>query len=208
MDGRCGEWILDRARNHFKKLKGENMENWYAMRTVPDQEEVAVDLIRRTVDPSLWEACRVLQKQKLFRADGKLILDTERMFPGYIFLKTDRIHEIVEILGRSREYPRLLGNVENQTVRIEEEDLAFLKQVCGEELEQTMGLSEVETDKEGNLVRIKGILKPYSERIVRKRLRKRYVLAEVGLFGRQETVLFGIRLPGDEIWQSKRSINI
>ena len=182
------------------------MEHWYAMRTIPDQEEAAADLIRRTMDPSLWEACRVLRKQKLFRADGKLILDTERMFPGYLFLKTDRIQEIAELLSRSREYPGLLGNGEDQAVRIEEKDLAFLKQVCGEKLDRPMGLSEVEADEEGNLVRIEGILKPYSERIVRKRLRKRYVLAKVGLFGRQETILFGIRLPGDKIWQSTRQI--
>ena len=69
-----------------------------------------------------------------------------------------------------------------------------------------MGLSEVETDDEGNLTRVGGILKPYSGQIVRKRLRKRYVLAEVGLFGRQETILFGIRLPGDQIWQNDTKI--
>ena len=71
---------------------------------------------------------------------------------------------------------------------MEEKDLAFLKQVCGEQLDQPMGLSQVEADEEGNLIRVEGILRPYSQKIVRKRLRKRYVLAEVGLFGRQETV--------------------
>ena len=86
----------------------------------------------------------------------------------------------------------------------EEKDLAFLKQVCGEQLDQPMGLSQVEADEEGNLIRVEGILRPYSQKIVRKRLRKRYVLAEVGLFGRQETVLFGICLPGDRIWEGRR----
>lgn len=184
------------------------MEQWYVMRTVPNQEEMAAELIRRTIDPSLWQSCRVLRKQKLFRADSKLILETKRMFPGYLFLKTDRVHEIAEILSRSREYSRLLENGKDEVVRIEEKDLAFLKQVCGEKLDRPMGLSKVEVDEEGNLVRIEGILKPYSESIVRKRLRKRYVLAEVGLFGRQETILFGIKLPGDEIWQSKRTISM
>ena len=91
-----------------------------------------------------------------------------------------------------------------QAVRMEEKDLAFLKQVCGEQLDQPMGLSQVEADEEGNLIRVEGILRPYSQKIVRKRLRKRYVLAEVGLFGRQETVLFGICLPGDRIWEGRR----
>lgn len=176
------------------------MENWFVMKTKLGKEEEAAELIRRTVQSSLWDVCTVPKKQKLFRADGKLILDIECMFPGYLFLKTDRIREMEEVLKHSREYPELLGTGEQKAVRIEEEDLAFLKQVCGERLERSMELSKVETDEEGNLVRIEGSLKPYSGTIVRKRLRKRYVLAKVGLFGRQQTVLFGIRLPGDEIW--------
>ena len=146
-----------------------------------------------------------IEKAKLFRADGKLILDTELMFPGFIFVKTDQMGELAEVLERSREYPQPVGGKECP-VRIEEEDLRFLQQVCGECLDVPMGLSEVETDDEGNLIRIGGILKPYSGQIVRKRLRKRYVLAEVWLFGRQETILFGIRLPGDQIWQNDRKI--
>ena len=51
--------------------------------------------------------------------------------------------------------------------------------------------SQVEADEEGNLIRVEGILRPYSQKIVRKRLRKRYVLAEVGLFGRQEPFYLG-----------------
>ena len=108
------------------------------------------------------------------------------------------------MLKRSREYRHLLGEGGGQAVRMEEKDLAFLKQVCGEQLDQPMGLSQVEADEEGNLIRVEGILRPYSQKIVRKRLRKRYVLAEVGLFGRQETVLFGICLPGDRIWEGRR----
>lgn len=181
------------------------MENWYALRTVPGKEEAAAKLLRQTVDPALWDVCSVLKKQKLFRADGKLILDTELMFPGFIFVKTDQMGELAEVLERSREYPQPVGGKECP-VRIEEEDLHFLQQVCGKRLDVPMGLSEVEADDEGNLIRVGGILKPYSGQIVRKRLRKRYVLAEVGLFGRQETILFGIRLPGDQIWQNDRKI--
>ena len=181
------------------------MDNWYVLRSVPGKEETAVELLRKTVDPELWDVCTVLKKQKLFRTDGKLILDTELMFPGFVFVKTDQMEKLAEVLERSREYPRPVGGKECP-VRIEEEDLHFLQQVCGKRLDVPMGLSEVEADDEGNLIRVGGILKPYSGQIVRKRLRKRYVLAEVGLFGRQETILFGIRLPGDQIWQNDTKI--
>ncbi|MFR3571713.1 MAG: transcription termination/antitermination NusG family protein [Sellimonas intestinalis] len=109
------------------------MENWYAMKTMPEKEEEAAELIRRTIPPSLWESCTILRKKKLFRADGKLILSMEKMFPGYLFLQTDRIQDVSEMLKRSREYPHLLGEGGGQAVRMEEKDLAFLKQVCGEQ---------------------------------------------------------------------------
>ena len=120
------------------------MENWYAMKTMSEKEEEAAELIRRTLPPSLWESCTILRKKKLFRADGKLILSMEKMFPGYLFLQTDRIQDVSEMLKRSREYPHLLGEGGGQAVRMEEKDLAFLKQVCGEQLDQPMGLSQVE----------------------------------------------------------------
>lgn len=74
------------------------MENWYAMKTMPEKEEEAAELIRRTIPPSLWESCTILRKKKLFRADGKLILSMEKMFPGYLFLQTDRIQDVSEML--------------------------------------------------------------------------------------------------------------
>ena len=85
------------------------MDNWYVLRSVPGKEETAVELLRKTVDPELWDVCTVLKKQKLFRTDGKLILDTELMFPGFVFVKTDQMEKLAEVLERSREYPQPVG---------------------------------------------------------------------------------------------------
>ena len=62
------------------------MEKWYVMRTVPGKEQKAAELMERTVDRNLWKQWRILKKQKLFRAKGHLFLNTEDMFPGYIFV--------------------------------------------------------------------------------------------------------------------------
>lgn len=175
------------------------MGKWYVMRTVPGNEQNAIELMERTATRSLWRHCRILEKQKLFRVKGSLLLNTEDMFPGYIFVETEKADELQEELKRSREYPKLIGNLKPEIIPVEDKDLEFLKSVCGPELDKPMALSEVETDKEGNLIHIGGILKKYESRIVRKRLRKRYVLAQIELFCRKENVLFGIRVKGDEI---------
>lgn len=175
------------------------MGKWYVMRTVPGKEAKAAELIERTVEHRLWVKWRILKKQKLFRVKGHLVLNVEDLFPGYIFVKTEHPQELSEALERSREYPRMIGNVKAEIIPVEEKDLEFLKNVCGYDLQNPMELSEVEADEEGNLIHIDGILKNYENRIVRKRLRKRYVLAEIDLFSRKENILFGIRMPGDEI---------
>ena len=175
------------------------MEKWYVMRIVPGKEAEALELMGRTVDPRLWTKRRILKKQKLFRVKGHLFLNVEDLFPGYIFVETEHPKELSEALERSREYPKLIGNVKAEIIPVEEKDLEFLKNVCGEDLQKPMALSEVEADEAGNLIHIGGILKNYENRIIRKRLRKRYVLAEIDLFSRKEDILFGIRMPGDEI---------
>ena len=124
---------------------------------------------------------------------SRLPLFTNRPDPG-----------CVRNVKRSREYPHLLGEGGGQAVRMEEKDLAFLKQVCGEQMDQPMGLSQVEAGEEGNLIRVEGILRPYSQKIVRKRLRKRYVLAEVGSLEDRKPFYLGICLPGDRIWEGRR----
>lgn len=175
------------------------MSNWYVMRTIPEKEEKAIALMQRTLNHKLWIQCRVLRKQKLLRSGGRLYVYSEEMFPGYIFIQTDFPEELQEELQKSREFPKLIGNQQIDIVPVEEEDLQFLKSVCGENLNKEMEISKVEVDNEGALTGVEGILRPYRDRIVKKRLRGRYVLVAVKLFNREEDVLFGIRLESDEI---------
>lgn len=175
------------------------MGRWYVMRTVPGREQEAAGLMERTLDRKLWDQCRILGKKKLFRADGRLILTRETMFPGYLFVETDAPERLADELVKSREYPKFIGNGPADIVAVEEADMRFLESICGDGLQNDMELSPVEVDGEGNLTHIEGVLKQYEDRIVRKRLRKRYVLAEVPLFQRKEKVLFGICLPEDGI---------
>lgn len=77
------------------------------------------------------ESVESFEKQKLFRAKGKLLLSMETMFPGYIFVKSSLSKELEEELNKSREYPKLIGNEPIETIPVEEQDLRFLQAVCG-----------------------------------------------------------------------------
>lgn len=170
---------------------------WYVMRTIPGKEEDAVSLLNRKIDYHLWMKCQILWKQQLFRVKGEYLVSRKKMFPGYVFIKTECSGKLREMLQRSREFPQLVESGREELVTVEQEDLRFLQSICGRELEHDMGLSTVEIDADGQVRNAEGALKEYVGRIRRQRLRHRYVTAEVELFNRREDVLFGIRVEGD-----------
>lgn len=173
--------------------------SWYVMRTVPGREEKAAELLEKKVDRRLWENCRILKKQQLFRIHGKYVINRKELFPGYLFVETGSPERLAEELERSREFPKLLGETRAGVAKVEDDDLRFLRNACGDSLEKDMELSTVQVDEEGQVRDAAGTLKTYLPNVVRQRLRQRYVIARVPLFNRMEEVLFGIRLEEDEV---------
>ena len=171
--------------------------DWYVMRTIPGKEQEAIELTEKKISHKLWDCCRILRKQQLFRIHGEYTVSKKEMFPGYIFIRTKHPEMLTEELKKSREFPQLIGNQQIAIVPVEPDDLRFLESVCGQELTHDMKLSTVEVDNEGQVQNADGVLKPYVGRITRQRLRHRYVTANVVLFNRQENILFGIRMDGD-----------
>ncbi|MEZ3486169.1 MAG: hypothetical protein K1W22_06135 [Lachnospiraceae bacterium] len=172
---------------------------WYVMHTIPGKESDAVNLLGRKVSHTLWQNCRILKKQQLFRTQGNYLLSRKDMFPGYIFICTEHPEALEEELKKARQFPQLTGKQEDNLVPVENKDLRFLENVCGKDLMHDMRLSTVWVDEDGQVRSAIGALKPYVGRITRQRLRHRYVTAEVPLFNRVENVLFGIRMEGDPI---------
>lgn len=172
---------------------------WYVMCTIPGKEPEAAALLVRKVSRTLWQDCRILKKQQLFRTQGIYLLTRKDLFPGYLFIHTDCPEELAKELQKSRPFPQLICGKTENLVPIEDEDLKFLKHVCGRDLAHDMRLSTVRVDGQGQVRSATGALEPYIGRITRQRLRHRYVTAEVPLFNRNENVLFGIRLEGDPV---------
>lgn len=172
---------------------------WYVLQTPVGREEEAAELLIQKIDHALWDGCRILKKQQLFRIKGKYVLSRKDMFPGYIFIHTEYPEELAKALYRAKKFPQPVGGSDPALIPVKEEDLRFLQSVCGSRLEHEMPLSLVTVDKEGKILNATGVLAPYLRQLSRQRLRLRYVTAGVSLFNRREDILFGIRLAGDEI---------
>ena len=168
------------------------MEQWYVLKTVPGREQKAADLIKRAVTPGLFKECRVLRKIKVFRSGGALHFPEDVLFPGYVFIRTAFPEALEKELKRSRDFPQFPS-----VTPVEPADLAFLKHVCGRDLNQPMGVTRLTLDGDSRIVRADGVLNGYLNRIIKLNLHKRFALAQVELFGRIQPVLFGVTLEQD-----------
>ena len=199
------------------------MEQWYVLKAVPGREQEGADLIKRAVIPGLWEECQVLRKVKVFRSGGALRFPEEVMFPGYVFVKTSCPQALAGELRKTRDFPQFFfagvqkrgrgygkiwenGSAEGteryqdllpDLVPLEKTEILFLQDVCGENLQNMMGISYITLNSENRIIRVDGILEKYLDRIVRVNLHKRFALVEAPLFNRAYPILFGICLEKD-----------
>lgn len=174
------------------------MEHWYALYTVPGKEQEAAELLERAVNHDLWHCSRIPRKVKVFRSGGMLHFLEDVMFPGYLFVKTADAKGLSNELRRAKKFPQLIGNQKNMLVPVEEKDLRFLQDVCGENLQQVMGITKITLNEKNRIVQAEGVLEHYCDRIVKLNLHKRFAIVEVELFNRRQAVLFGVKLEQDE----------
>lgn len=174
---------------------------WYAVQTITGKEEKAMDEIKKVVESRVCEDCFLLKREAVWRIQGACRIHTENLFPGYIFIRTQYPEEFYRQLKTVPQYTRILGKEDDGFYAVSKEEEIFLKRLLNKDSENTVRLSTVEVDKDGNIVGCEGPLKHYLGYVVKKRIRLRYVVIRVHLFGRDREILLGIRLDGD--WEEK-----
>ena len=172
---------------------------WYAVQTITGSEEETAENIRKMVDTEIYEDCFLLKREAVWRIRGTCRVHVERLFPGYVFISTQHPKKLYQQLKRVSSYTKILGREEEEFYPVSPEEEGFLKELLNGDAEYTVRLSPVEADDQGNITACGAPLKKYLDRVVKKRLRLRYVVIRVHLFGRDREVLMGLRLEGDQI---------
>ena len=171
---------------------------WYAVQTITGNEEEAIESIRRMVDKDVYEDCFLLKREAVWRIQGACKVHVERLFPGYVFVSTESPKELYQQLKGVSSYTKILGKEEEEFYPVSAEEEGFLKELLNGDEEYTVRLSPVEVDEQGEIVECGRPLEGYLDRVIKKRIRLRYVIIRVHLFGRDREILMGIRLGGDE----------
>lgn len=165
---------------------------WYVIQVTTGKEEAMKMLVEREMDSGSDERCFYIKRERIWRRDGQCILHVETMFPGYLFVITSQPKELYWRLKSIPQFTKLLRTENEEFLAVEPDEQEFLENLLNNDHEDIVRLSKVRLDKNGEIKSAEGPLKHYIKRIVKKKLRLRYVMINVALFGKERTVLVGI----------------
>ena len=152
--------------------RGEVM--WYVIQTTTGREEELTDVLKSMLPQTICEKSFFIRRETLFYQLKKV--------PKLSKLLSDGEEEFLPVREDEQEFLESL-------ITVEEKD--------GKEV-YLVKRSEIQVDEEGNIVWAGTPLSRYIGNVVRKRIRKRYVVIEKELFGKKRTVLLSVRLKGEE----------
>ena len=183
---------------------GEKMMHWYVLQTKTGGEEKLVEMIQRMIPGKFYGECFVIYHEQLWRRQQQNFIHVKRAFPGYVFITSREPEALFFCLKKLPAMVKMMAHDDDFFLPVEAEEEAFLKQMMNEQ--HVIGLSYLETDGKGRILRAAGPIKSCISQIVRLKFGKRYALVRLRLLGREKEIFFGIVLKEDlkeELWYGK-----
>ena len=185
------------------------IEKWIGQRKKVDRERIAeaseisrkadgLEAERRAAAQSvkpLVEACIIPLKEREKKFHGSWHLVTERVYPGYLFLKTEEAEQLFFQLKQIPKLTKLLGDAELTFDSLTDEEAAFVENLGG--AEHVVQLSPVVVDKDGKVTVLGGELKKYEDRIKKIDLHKRIAVVRTTIGETEKEIYLGIVLEGE-----------
>ena len=185
------------------------IEKWIGQRKKVDQESIseASEISRKADGPEaerraaaqsvkpLVEACIIPLKEREKKFHGSWHLVTERVYPGYLFLKTEEAEQLFFQLKQIPKLTKLLGDAELTFDSLTDEEAAFVENLGG--AGHVVQLSPVAVDKDGNVTVLGGELRKYEDRIKKIDLHKRIAVVRTTIGEIEKEIYLGIVLEGE-----------
>lgn len=168
---------------------------WYVLQTMTGKEEELVQMIQKIVPRHLYKDCFVAYYERVWRKQQKSYIHVERLFPGYVFILSDKPEEIFIKLKNVPAMSRLIADENFHFLSLEKEEEIFFDKMLGNH--HIVQLSYVETNGNGRVYQIFGPLKNYVTQVVSYQFKKRYAIIRLKMLGEEKTVALGIILNED-----------
>mgnify|MGYP002622344280 FL=1 len=166
---------------------------YYVIQTTGGQESEVCLWINTFVDKGLFDRCFVPLYEDVWRKGGIGHISVKKMFPGYIFLETDKPEAVYMALKELPKMSQLLYMPEDDEAKSFEalypEEEEFFREILSEGM---MRVSYVKVDKRRKISTVIGPLAKYQQAITKVDVPHRYAIVEMQMLGRSRTVKFGL----------------
>ena len=160
---------------------------WYVIQVYTGRElEIAQQCRDRVAEEG--EDVFVPLAERWTKIRGERTLITSRLFPGYVFIETERIEDFHERLKRIYAMTKVLRTGEEMTP-IQKEEEEYLRKLGGDEHVVKYSEGYIEGDR---LVVTSGPLKEFAGKVKKVLRHKRLVVMEVSLLGQTVEVTLGL----------------
>lgn len=166
------------------------MENWYAVQVKTGKEQETADLCRGIVNQEMLVESFIPRYERMKRYQGEWHKELLPMFPGYIFLVTERVEELFYELKRVPELTKILGSG-SEFIPIRDEEKALLHRMGNEQHVTEMSVGYLVGER---VVILSGPMKGMEGKIRKIDRHKRMAVLEVGMFGRWVDVKVGVEI--------------
>lgn len=163
---------------------------WYVIQVITGKEEEILRLCKRRVSQELLTDCFCPKYETSFKKAGVRGLETKILFPGYLFLDTERIEEVYEALKNITELTKVLKTGEEFTPITSAEQAFIMKHGNAEHI-FAMSVGYMEGDR---VLITEGAFAGYKGTLVKVDRHNRYGVMEIDMFGRKTEMRFGLEI--------------
>lgn len=163
---------------------------WYVIQVMHGEERRTIELVKALVDRTLFQDIFLPEMEVMKRYHGEWHKERVLMFPGYIFIVTETIHELSLALGQVPKLTKVLGT-DSMPVALEESEVLLLQKILnpGNVAEISQGMLE------GRYLTIKsGPMEGMEAMVKRIDRHKRTAVLEVKMFGRLVEQKMGLEI--------------
>lgn len=176
---------------------------WYVIQTMTGREEELTEILDNMLPQTVCEKSFFIKRETCWRFKGENRIQEETLFPGYVFAETQAPEVLYYQLKKVPKLSKLLGGGEEEFLPVQEDEQKFLESLItiredNDKQVYVVKRSEVQVDEEGTITWAGEPLSQYLGNVVKKRLRKRYVVIEKELFGKKRRVLLSVKVKGEE----------
>lgn len=163
---------------------------WYVIQVITGDEKTTVDMCRVIVRESTEHEFFIPETDRKKRFKGKWHTIRKPMFPGYVFISTEKIDELYEELKNVPKLTKVLG-IDHTITPISQSEERLIRRLTNKQHVAEVSVGYIEGDRliisEGPMVGMEALVKKIDRH-------KRIAVLSITMFGNSTDVTMGLEV--------------